>query len=85
MNSLTFSGSRYKSEIIAILTLRKALDLIGDGREIVHNKVVLKDFPPNFNSTYRPGYHWLYRYERDLVRQLFQDSSTLLGFKSKPK
>ncbi len=52
------------------LTLKEALEIIGNGQQIQHEKVIPKEFRPDPNSTYRPGYHWLYRYERDLLRQL---------------
>lgn len=52
------------------MSLDEALELIGEGKQILHETVIPKDFPQDPNSTYRSGYHWLYRYERDLARQL---------------
>ena len=52
------------------LTLEEALGAIGEGRQLFYEKVIPKEFRADPNSTYRSGYHWLFRYERDLVRQL---------------
>lgn len=52
------------------ISLKEALDIMGGGQEILHENIIPKDFPLDPNSTYRSGYHWLYRYERDLIRRL---------------
>lgn len=52
------------------LTLKEALELIGNGEQIIHETVIPKEFRQDPNSTYSPGYHWLYKYERDLARHL---------------
>ena len=45
------------------MTLEEALKIIGDGRQIVNQTVIPKAFRQDPNSTYRNGYHWLFRYE----------------------
>lgn len=52
------------------LTLKEAIELIGDGQQILHETIIPQKFRQDPNSTYRSGYHWLYRYERDLARHL---------------
>ncbi|MGD9212718.1 MAG: ATP-binding protein [Desulfobacteraceae bacterium] len=52
------------------ISFKNALKLIGNGKEILHENIIPKEFPLNPNSTYRTGYHWLYRYERDLIGHL---------------
>ncbi len=44
--------------------------MIEGSQRILHDIVIPNEFPPDPNSTYRSGYHWLYRYERDLMRRL---------------
>jgi hypothetical protein len=56
--------------MLFLMTLEEALAIIGDGRQIVNETVIPKAFRQEPNSTYRNGYHWLFRYERDLARQL---------------
>lgn len=56
--------------MLLLMNFEEALEMIGNGSQILHDTVVPKKFVSDPNSTYRPGYHWLYRYERDLARQL---------------
>ena len=47
--------------------LKGALDFVQSPKLIRDDIIIPKDFPECANSTYRPGYDWLYRYERDIA------------------
>ncbi|MEJ2153819.1 MAG: ATP-binding protein [Desulfobacteraceae bacterium] len=49
------------------INFQQAQDFIQSPRLIRRDRVVPAEFPECVNSTYRPGYDWLYQYERDIA------------------
>lgn len=49
------------------ITPQQALELIASSRQILKDRIVPAQFPAAPDSPYRPGYDWLYIYERRLA------------------
>lgn len=49
------------------ITPEQALELIASPRQILKDRIVPADFPHSPDSPYRPGYDWLYSYERHIA------------------
>lgn len=52
------------------ITFLAAFELITCGRLVLEETLIPADCPPMSNSPYRPGYDWLFYYERKLARVL---------------
>ncbi len=52
------------------LELDRALIIIKNSRIVRKDTVIPMDFPPVSHTPYRPGYDWLFTYERELARFL---------------
>jgi anti-sigma regulatory factor (Ser/Thr protein kinase) len=49
------------------ITPEQALELIASPRQILKDRIVPADFPHSPDSPYRPGYDWLFSYERQIA------------------
>ena len=52
------------------VTLEWAFNMVDNARLVIDHMVIPAHCPHQPNSPYRPGYDWLFRYERELARAL---------------
>ena len=53
--------------MILSITPEQALELIASPQQILKDRIVPAEFPLSPDSPYRPGYDWLYSYERHIA------------------